>query len=89
MESAASTISRARRILNGAKARQKESWDELFQAADKDRSRLLDVKELKLAALAAFFVGRSNGRWVMKGTLPPPEKLHPGRLTAGTYSHHP
>eukprot|EP00435_Cladocopium_sp_Y103_P076150 s59_g78.t3 len=47
MESAASTTARARRILNGAKAKQKETWDELFQSADKDRSKMLDIKELK------------------------------------------
>ncbi|CAK8986764.1 unnamed protein product [Durusdinium trenchii] len=48
MEAASHTACRARRILVGAKSRQKESWDELFQAADKDRSRMLDLKELKI-----------------------------------------
>lgn len=47
METSADIYHRARRVLVGAKMRQsKESWDELFHAADKDRSKTLDLKEL-------------------------------------------
>ncbi|CAE7605612.1 LPEAT1 [Symbiodinium microadriaticum] len=52
METSADIYHRARRVLVGAKMRQsKESWDELFHAADKDRSKTLDLKELTQATL--------------------------------------
>eukprot|EP00439_Symbiodinium_sp_Y106_P080202 s351_g18.t5 len=51
METSADISHRARRVLIGAKMRQsKESWDELFHAADKDRSKTLDLKELTQVA---------------------------------------
>mmetsp|Transcript_106864 Transcript_106864/g.189916 ORF Transcript_106864/g.189916 Transcript_106864/m.189916 type:complete len:280 (+) Transcript_106864:96-935(+) len=47
METNAEVVSRARRRLVGAKRLQKQSWEELFSAFDKDRSHALDLKELK------------------------------------------
>ncbi|CAE7396377.1 cysK [Symbiodinium sp. CCMP2592] len=62
METSADISHRARRVLIGAKMRQsKESWDELFHAADKDRSKTLDLKELtQVACLPDWRIGMTR-----------------------------
>ncbi|CAE7692254.1 cysK [Symbiodinium pilosum] len=58
LETSADISHRARRILIGAKMRQsKDSWDELFLSADKDRSKSLDLKELNQASFQSSPTG--------------------------------
>ncbi|CAE8634197.1 unnamed protein product [Polarella glacialis] len=64
MESEAEILFRVRRRIIGAKSRHKESWEDLFSLADKDRSKTLDFRELRYCIRASLGLNISKSSLV-------------------------